>query len=395
MQKYEDVIKKKSYPDGYPDDALDILKAMSFTNGKSLKIVGSMQLRSQLYAGDYDAYEVVKTHGNKLRSLHAHAHTFQKMVRTIQERPNTFIADIKCGSIEEWVVVDPVYNAEKSQEKLKYLHDQGVITQTQYETEKKLLKPASQLKKLELLYVRHEIRHNIIRWTPAEVSRGSKTLVDGRTFTLEEAFETPTIVKLDVIAFVQNNRYTDFSCIYEFRHDGKVLNPGLSSDIRGSIRDNAYVLQSQGNYFKMGKRLFALARLDKSERRVELLSAMFNGDLGRLYHVYGDIGTLEAIEELGADVSKHKLEVELEQFKGRLSNILLAGYLAKEKDIIHSIETANLAKLKELLYTIMTNYAKKYLIHHNLLKTQNTKTRRAEKRVLNTTLKHTRYRDYY
>lgn len=395
MQSYSDIIKKKSYPEGYPEDALEILRTMSFTSGKDLKIVGSMQLRSQLYAGDYDAYEVVKTHGDKTRSLHAHAHTFQKMVGTLTHRPNTYISDIKCGSIEEWVVVDPKYDAEKSQAKLKQLIDSGIITKSQYDIEKKLLKPASQLRKLELLYVRHEIRHNIIRWTPAEVMHGSKKLADGRTFTLEEAFETPTIVKLDVVSWVQNSRFTDFSCIYEFRHNDKVLNPGLVADIRTSIRDNAYVLQSQGNYFKLAKRLFALARLDKSERRVELLSAMFNGDLGRMYHVYGDIGTLESLEEMGEMPPKHKLDIELEQFKGRLSNIVLSGYLKKEDAIVKLIETADLKKLKDILFTLMSNYAKKYLLRHHLLKALSTKTRRVQKKVLNTTLKHTKYQDYY
>ena len=47
-----DIVIKKNYPDGYSSDALEILTKMSFTNGRDLKILGSMSLRSQIYAGD-------------------------------------------------------------------------------------------------------------------------------------------------------------------------------------------------------------------------------------------------------------------------------------------------------------------------------------------------------
>ena len=51
----------KEYPDNYPADAVRILDAMSF--GKGLVLLGSMSLRSQQYAGDYDGFEQVKMKG--------------------------------------------------------------------------------------------------------------------------------------------------------------------------------------------------------------------------------------------------------------------------------------------------------------------------------------------
>ena len=51
----------KDYPDGFPNESVEILKDMSFTDGKNVVIVGSMALRSQVYAGDYDANELVTT----------------------------------------------------------------------------------------------------------------------------------------------------------------------------------------------------------------------------------------------------------------------------------------------------------------------------------------------
>ena len=54
------VAVERKYPSTYPSDAVAILDAMSFSEGDDVKVIGSMSLRSQLYAGDYDADEDVK-----------------------------------------------------------------------------------------------------------------------------------------------------------------------------------------------------------------------------------------------------------------------------------------------------------------------------------------------
>ena len=61
----KDILVKKRYPDGYPDDVVDTLNLMSLTHGKKMKLAGSMPLRSQLYAGDYDAVEIVEIGGER------------------------------------------------------------------------------------------------------------------------------------------------------------------------------------------------------------------------------------------------------------------------------------------------------------------------------------------
>jgi len=403
MQSQEEILIKKTYPDGYPDDVVKTLTNMSFTDGKDIKLMGSMPLRSQVYAGDYDAFEFVEMKGDRKDVVRNIVKKFQDIVRKLQKQDKTYISDIKCGSIDEWVVVDETYNAEASLEKLKNLYRKKIITIKDYLLEKKLLKPASELKHLELLYVRHEIRHNIIRWTPAEILKGEKRLVDGRKYTLEEAVQSHTMTKMDVISWVQNNRFTDFSCIYVFKNNGTILNAGLDPDAENSIRDNMYVLKSQGNYFKMAKRMFALARIQNKRRIIEGLSPMFNGDLGRMYHVYGDIGTLQSLFEMKEDVPYSALKVEIDQFKGRLSNVGVYGFLKNEARILKAIDKAEtkssmqkaLADLKDKLYEIMSRYAKIYLLKHGLMRLSSPKTRRDNRKVLKTTLKKLKYNDKY
>jgi len=373
------ITTKKAYPDGYPNDALEILRKMSFTDGRAINIVGSMALRSQIYAGDYDADEYVETYGDRTLALKDLAKKFKKIVQDILDTPVTYIGDIKSGSIEEWKVIGETYNYEESRKKLKELHSEKIISDSEYREGLAVLKP--RLSKLQLLQARHALRYNIIRWTPQEVLKGYKILVDGRKFALEESFQTPTITKLDVVAWVQNSRFTDFSIIYQFKHGGVLLNPGMR-DIESALRENIYLLKHEGNYFKMAKRMFALAKYKKYEKQLQVLSFLFNGDAGRLYHVYGDVGTLISMVENTGTLPYSRIEFEIDQFKGRLSNIGFPKYLEDEKKILelidelieirkstytkeHLLELLN--KLKTRLYELLTFYAKRYLKEHGLV----------------------------
>ena len=398
-----EILVKKKYPDGYPDDVVDTLNHMSFTKGKDIKLMGSMPLRSQTYAGDYDAMEIVEVGGDRKHAVKEIVKRFQDAVRAVLSRPRTFIADIKCGSIDEWDIITEPYDAKKSAENLQKLYKDKVVTTEQYLKERRLLRPASELTRLEMLYVRHEIRHNIIRWNAREILNGSKTLVDGRHYTLEEAVQSRTMTKMDVVSWVQNNRFTDFSCIYIFKNNGNIVNVGLEQNVVQAMRDNMYTLKSTGNYFKMAKRMFAIAKYQNKAKTIERLSPLFTGDLGRLYHVYGDIGTLESLFEMKEGVPYSEIKLEVDQFKGRLSNIVLNGYLKTEDKILEDIEKADshrsmqtaLAKLKDRLYVILQNNSKRYLMKKGIMRPHSAKTRRANAKVLRTTLKRLDFGLYY
>jgi hypothetical protein len=367
------IIARKDYPEGYPADALEILEAMSFTSGKHVRVVGSMALRSQIYAGDYDADETIHTRGTRNLALRDLTRKFKSIIKDVQSIPNTYIGDIKSGSVEEWIIIHEPYDHERSLQQLEKLYNEGIIHKTVYEDGKKRITPT--VSKLELLSLRRDFRPNIIRWTPREVRLGFKILQDKRKFTLEEAFQSPTITKLDVVSWVQNNRFTDFSMIYQFKNNGKLLNPGMG-DIETSIRENIFMLYHEKNYFKMAKRMFALAKYNGYTDVMEKLSPLFNGDVGRIYMVYGDIGTLESLFDIENTLPYAKIDFEIDQFKGRLSNIGLEKYLSKENELFGLIDRLVslrrtqytrehmkelLRKMKDILSNLMGFYAKQYL----------------------------------
>ena len=372
------LVLRKVYPDGYPKDVVEVLKAMSFTDGNQVSVVGSMSLRSQIYAGDYDASERVVTTQSKHAALKSLASKFKSMIRALRKLPLTYIGDIKSGSVEEWRIINRPYSYAESRKQLERLHSEKIIDNATFVEGKRRIKknPTD----LELLLLEQDFRPNIVRWTVPEVMAGYKKLVDGRRFTLEEAFATPTITKLDVVSWVQNNRFTDFSMIYEFVNNGTVLNPSLR-DFEESVLENIYVLHSQKKYYKMAKRIFALAKYNKNTEVLKILTPLFNGDLGRLYIVYGDIGTIESMFETENYLPYAKMELEFDQFKGRLSNISLQRYVDQEDQVFKEIDRlvsiekiasnkqrilSLLGSLKRRLLDLLSHYSKEYLKKYNL-----------------------------
>ena len=340
MPTKSDVLVEKDFPEAYPADAVKILEAMSFSDG--LLLVGSMSLRSQVYAGDYDGYEVVKMKGSEDSVVSKLASRFKEMVRSLQKMKDVYIGDIKSGVVDEWRVIpmaakiekDKVvgYDAKKSHAVVEHLLKERIIDSKEASDAMKLL-PAK-MKPLDLLEARNNLKYHIVRWKPEDVLRGSKKLVDGRTFTLEESFVTPGIAKMDVIALVNNSRYTDFSVIYQFQIGDRILNEEPIK-IDQSLRENIIGLKAEGNYFKAMKRMFALAKYTGDNVGLEALHNALNSDLGRIYHVLGDINTLVDLLERQPGISLDKTRFEIDQFIGRLANIYTLKDFIKDEAGFH------------------------------------------------------------
>ena len=356
-----DELSTKSIEYGYPSDAMEILKAMSFTDGKDVHIVGSMSLRSQQYAGDYDADETVsvkyRTDELALKKL---AHQFKRCIRKLKEMKNVFIGDCKSGSIEDWRVIprDAVLSNGKitnfdrfeSLKKVEQLKDNEIITSEEAKIARKYLRKAGS--RVGFVLAKSKLKFHIVRWSVPEILDGHKLLRDGRKFTLEEAFSSPTITKLDTIGLVQNNRYTDFSMIYKFSNRGRVLNPD-SMDIIKSIKESIIYYKYHDDPFKVLKREFSLAKFTDNMDKIHSLIPILNSDLGRLYHVLGDIKTL--IDLLSHNRPSMKtIKFELDQFKGRISTIYtFPDFLKLEAKIVDELNEAMKADTKDQLMPIL------------------------------------------
>lgn len=277
---------RKEYPDEYPAEAVKVLNTMTFP-GSELLILGSASLRSQKYAGDYDGYDKVN---GKLPNL---IDAFQNIIRNLKKLPDAYITDIKAGEIGEWKVAGDKseWDIRRATEKVEGLLREGIISP----------KEAKDADLSSYLMAKKDVKFHIVRWTPDEVIKGHKTLRDGRKYTLEEAFTSPAIVKVDVIALVKN-KYTDFSVIYELSEGSKRHND-FQSEPASSIEEDIHYYTLTGNPYKALKRKFALAKLHDDKKAMARYSKTINSDLGKLYLVYSEVKTLADLLEAGNDIS--------------------------------------------------------------------------------------------
>ena len=317
-------MSKKSYPLNYPEDVMRVIRAMSFSKGKDVVVQGSMSIKSQQYAGDYDMTEVVKG------SLPQLCKKFQQLVKALLKVPNLFIGDIKAGLVPEWRIIDDTavvvkgkvkgYNAKAAKAKLEGIRQ--LLTAAEYEDAKRLLtdKPTPK----QFFEAVDQLKFHIVRWKPSDVLRGHIVLRDGRHYTLEEAFSAPYIVKLDAVAFIHNNKFSDFSIIYSFKNEKGEINRYIV-DVARELEQSYLSYLYSDNYFKAAKRLFSIAKAKNDERKIEAFNTMFNSDLGRLYSIVSDAKTIIYLLENEQHIPIEKIRYEIDQFRGRLGNIYSIG----------------------------------------------------------------------
>jgi len=371
------VIRTKEYPEDYPSDAIKILDAMSMDD--NINLVGSMSLRSQQYAGDYDGYEIVAHKGKTIPFLIELRKRFQTNIKLLCRMKYVFVGDIKAGVCDEWRIIPRTtcikngkvkgYDSELFRNKVQQLLEENIITDTEAKEATTLLKPNPN--PVEFLMAKEKLKFHVLRWKVSDVLCNCLNY-RGRSFTLEESFNTHGITKLDVIGFVQNNRFTDFSVIYEFRCNGKVLNPEPIT-IKNSLIESIIAYTAEGNYFKVLKRLFALSKFQNDTKMLKELNVILNSDLGRLYQIVSDIDTLLTLFEEHRKIPKSVIRFEIDQFIHRLSTIYtLHSYLKNDDAIIASIRRISrlsdskiepsLQKIRDELYSILQHYSRPYAV---------------------------------
>jgi hypothetical protein len=334
-------IATKILPDHYPQDVLAVLRGMSLTDLKGLRLVGSMSIRSQLYAGDYDAWESVEA-----SSVQEAVDGFRGAIQELRSMKDVRIGDIKSGEIDEWRILSPKAMVENGRitgfsavESARVVDSLPLSVMNKNEKKEaiRMLNGVKDPVDLVRLKKTGYFKVHIVRWTPGEVLAGQKTLADGRVYTLEEAFQSPALTKLDVIALVQG-RLTEFSCIYQFFVKGKLINP-IDLDPIGSLREDVLYYASENNPFKALKRRFAIAKLEGDNETAARLTPILNSDLGRLYVLVGDIGTMITLLE-SKNPPVDEIRREIDAFRARLANVYkLEAYLKRDSEMIGEINS--------------------------------------------------------
>jgi hypothetical protein len=340
------LVRRKLYTLNYPKDVLDVISKMSFSKGANVEVGGSMSLKSQQYAGDYDLTETVVGHyKNKEAAADAFAKQFQAIIRCMLQTKGLIIGDIKAGAVPEWEIITGSvsngrvvgYSASRSRSRLLALKPH--LSATEFAEAQKMIKSNPSVR--EFYEASDILKFHIVRWSPAAILKGFVVLRDGRHLTLAQAFNSPSVAKLDAVAYIQRSRFADFSIIFTFKNEKDTLN-GVVVDAFNEIKNSMHSYYALGDYYKAAKRLFSINRIKGSERIIEKLSDMFNSDLGRLYSIISDAKTLIYLLENKEAVPIDKVRYEIDQFRSRLGNIYSVGSVGSERILERLLEMQEL-----------------------------------------------------
>ena len=343
------------------------------TNGKYLKLVGSMSLSNQLYASDFDLMENIPIKNN----LNKYVKKFQSIIKHFLNQSNAFIGDIKSGEMLEWKVLNDdiyiknkkVYNYNQSEliQKVKNLYDNNIIDNNEYKESLKLLKPNININDYYLM--KDFFKFHIIRWKPEDIINGYKILQNNEKIYLKDSFNSG-ITKLDLIYYL-NNRFIEFSIIYNFSSKDSI------DEIKISLKYDILKYMIDGNYYKMAKRIFALTEDIELQ---DILTNLFNSDLGRLYLLNSDIKTLIYLFENSDHLPYNRIKKEISNFRKRTTNIKIPLSLKNNvlNDIIDYLKNIeenpninDLLKINTYLDGLLSKNTKKYLKLYKILPLNN------------------------
>jgi len=334
-------MEDREFPIDYSDEVVDIFKKMSFTDGENLNIYGSMSFRSVLFPLDYDGYEIVENNErSKENYLNFIVKKFKDIIKKIEDTNSTYISKIKCGEIEEWKILDDNieiknnkiinYNSVESKKKLENLYNKKIISKNDYYSIDKQLKKNISIK--EYFYLLDVLDYHIVRWSPSDILRGYTVLIDCEKYFLKEAINKG-MTKIDIIKWI-DNKFLEFSCIYQFNYNGRPLNK-IVYNIDYSLKEDILYYLINKKYFKMAKRLYAYSKFKNDEITMDKLIKLFNSNLGVLYQIYGNIETLKIIFKKVKNIPQKKIENEIVEIKNRFYQILKDEKNKEYKKIIN------------------------------------------------------------
>ena len=324
-----DILKTKRYPLNYAPDVLEIIQKVAY-DPTQIEIMGSQNLRSQTFAADFDLYEEVKSsYKLDITALQKNILRFQQIIRDLLKTPNCIIADIKAGIVPQWTVIpDDVYisndriigyDAENAREKLRTVFEAGLLTDREYLALRERIQDDITPGRFSLL--KKDLRFHIVRWSPEEVLSGTKILPSGDTITLQDAFRSPSIIKVDLVVYLDSlQRFVEFSIIYQFKNNRTTFNQ-FKMDAQREIRQNLFYYLAEGNYFKVCKRMFSLARLNDWEDDLYRLNEILTSDIGNLYSIISDCETILFILENESYIPLEKIRHTLDGFRTRLGAV--------------------------------------------------------------------------
>lgn len=307
----EPSLLKKKEPVEYDDNVKEVFQLISYHRGKP-EVMGSANLKSQIYSADFDLFEKVVEDTDKNKAKRHIYDTFKQMFAHIARLKDVYFIDFKAGIDHDLYLDRKVFDESPARVRQFYeqAHKAGLITDEQL----------AKLKKSKDIDDLYENARKLwtIRWDKKSLDRGYVELSRGRKKTFDDALDDKSIIKIDVIAYI-NGKFVEFSNLYEMYAGKRVINLALTNIIE-SVKEDIRIFHKQKRWLKMLKRIFVIARLRKDVPVIEKLTSLFNSNVGMLYKIRADLGTIALVLEKGY-TPIDKIHDAIQQLKAQLANV--------------------------------------------------------------------------
>ena len=290
-----DLFEKKDLRD-FSDKIQKVFNLMTIS--RQIRVVGSASLKNIRHVSDYDLNETYLRNFDSDQALDLIYKMFKDKFERCEKDPTSFIIDLKCGM---------------------------------------------------------DTDGSPLRWNKDDSKRGTKHLEDGRIIKFQDSILNKTTFKLDIVKII-DGAFTEFSDNYYiklgeeanfFPHDVDVDH--FLNSLKHAYDEYFYVYR---NLFKGLKRAFSYYLIEgkgKNEAVLKKLLDLFNGPIGKLYQIKGQLGTIALVMENKSGFRVAKISDIKRNVKLILDGLKFVD-LKNIKDKLQSVlETSNRRKINQLI----------------------------------------------
>jgi len=147
----------------------------------------------------------------------------------------------------------------------------------------------------------------------------------------KKAFRDVDFVKIDTVVRT-TNIFIEVSCIYKFSQE---ILP--TEDYISSLNKDIKELKKEDNYYKILKRLFNIFKAEGDKHNIEILTKVFNSELGKQYKKISNLEAIQSLKQYYKDAdTKKKIEINLTDIKESQNEKSIENNLKKYKNDLNN-----------------------------------------------------------
>lgn len=368
-------------------DMKSVIKLLTLDPENPAKMVGSFRYKVHEYPSDIDLYEDVNACCTLQESAEKIATRVQTMIKGLQKRRFTYLADFKAGIDDRYVVDIGHYDVETNTlsgyDQFHIMDQIGALYIRQLLTKEEAVEIIRMIPAHPSAYNYQKLRdairqHYILRWNAKELLQGYKNLRQGKTIRLVDALQQNTIVKIDLWALVDDRfmEVTNWYMLIAHENGKAIYLSEKPEDYQESLRKEIMLFKKPDfkKHMKLAKRMWLYAISIQDHDTIRKLYPLFSSPIAKLNQIQSEMEILIGMLEKLPRPPYFLMRKQMALFKTRISTVpdvymdgetetAIFQHLDRARHSVddHEKMADHLAKAREMLQEIVDKQAKRYM----------------------------------